>query len=401
MKKTILLLLLTSILLGGCSYGTDVERQAFVVAVGIDKGEVFPLKITFVFANPGGSSGGEESEPSSPKPDIVTVEAPTIFSATKKLDAIKSKVLNMSHVKIVVFSEETAKGGIKNFLKGFASSRDFRPNTYICVSKGSAEKYLKSVKPAHEIFIEKYYDNIMEKVVSDKVNEAYLYYLYFNIAEDFSGSLVPLVGINNNKTDKSSPDLNPGNDDFSYDARAGQIIRDADNPAEIMGSAIFKNDIMAGTLGSFQTDLAHIICDEYYPRNYSINYPDDSRYVTFRLIQQNHPSVESRITKDNVLINIQIPVSIEYVDAGKIENNKKESRLFCDFLKKRLDKEADKLVKDSQQKYKSDFLGLGDSVKHHFIDMQQWKDFNWKSKFPQAKITVSFSVAYADFEEAN
>ena len=58
MKKTIFLLILTSIFLNGCSYGTDVEKQAFVVAVGIDKGEVFPLKITFVFANPGGSSGG-------------------------------------------------------------------------------------------------------------------------------------------------------------------------------------------------------------------------------------------------------------------------------------------------------------------------------------------------------
>ena len=141
MKKLIASLLVTCIILSGCGYGTDVENQAFVVAVGIDKGDSFPLKVTFVFANPGGGGGsgggggggGEEKSSSSPKSDVVTIEAPTVFSAIRKLDAIKSKTLNMSHVKIVIFSDTIAQEGVKKYLSGFASSRDFRPNTYVCV----------------------------------------------------------------------------------------------------------------------------------------------------------------------------------------------------------------------------------------------------------------------------
>ena len=52
MKKILLLFFI--LILSGCSYATDVENQAFVVAIGIDKGVHYPLKTTFVFANPSG-----------------------------------------------------------------------------------------------------------------------------------------------------------------------------------------------------------------------------------------------------------------------------------------------------------------------------------------------------------
>ena len=323
MKKAVLIALLVSLILCGCGYGTDVENQAYVIAVGVDKGESFPVKASFVFANPGGdniSEGG--GAPSAPKPDIVTVEAPTVFSAIRKLDSIKSKAINLSHTKIVVFSKDVAKKGVKDYLSGFASSRDFRPNTYVCVSEGKAEKFLRSVKPVHETYIEKYFDNIMQKVAEDKVNEAYLYYLYYNMTEDFSGSVVPLVGVNKNELPKKdeAPD-NKHKDDFDYEVRAGKIMRKGKNPAEILGSAIFKNDKMIGTLGSFHTDLVRLMCNEFYPRNYSISYPEKSDYVTVRMDQQERCKINTKIKNGVAHIKINVPISIEYVDAGKIENH--------------------------------------------------------------------------------
>ena len=396
MKKLIALIMV--IFLGGCGYGTDVENQAFVVAVGIDKGDTFPVKATFVFADP---SGGSDEKPASPKPDILSVEAPTVFSAIRKIDSIKSKTINMSHVKVVVFSDSIAKDGVGEFLSGFASSRDFRPNTYVCISKGDAGEYLKKVKPAQETFIEKYYDNIMRKVAHDKVNEAYLYYLYFNTMEDFSGSLVPLVGVNENKMDEPSPDIISYSDDFSYEAKAGEILRDGENPTEVLGCAVLRNDKMSGTLGSFKTDVARIISGEYYPRNYSVSYPDKNSFVTIRLIQQKNPVIKGKIKNDTAYIDIEVPLSIEYVDAGKIENNRDKSSQFCKFLEEKLNGEANSLIKESQTKYKSDILGLGNSLKHEFSDIEAWENFNWEKHYSAAQINVSFKVLYADFEEAN
>ena len=104
MKKIFAVIFISALLFSGCSYSTDVENQAFVVAIGIDKGDSFPLKTTFIFANPSGDSssgsgGGEEKSSSTPKPDSVTVEAPTVYSAVRKLDSIKSKTIsNFLHV---------------------------------------------------------------------------------------------------------------------------------------------------------------------------------------------------------------------------------------------------------------------------------------------------------------
>ena len=409
MKKILAVIFISAVLFSGCSYSTDVENQAFVVAIGIDKGDSFPLKTTFIFANPsggssgggGGGGGGEEQSSSTPKPDSVTVEAPTVYSAVRKLDSIKSKTINLSHIKIVVFSDEIAKEGVKDYLRAFASSRDFRPNTYVCIAKGDAGEYLKEVKPAQEIFIEKYYDNIMHKVAADKVNEAYLYYLYFNVSENFSGSLVPLAALNKSKDSPPSPDAHPEGDDFEYESRAGEIMRDAKNPAEMLGSAIMRNDKMVGTLGSFKTDLARIICDEYYPRNYSIKYPEKNDFLTIRLIQQERTQIKTKLVNGNAEIVIYVPISIEYVDAGKIENNIEESKKFCDFLEKKLNEKSKELIYDSQFVYGADILGLGNSMKRHFTDMKEWKKWNWKDKYSSAQIKVVFDVEYADFEEAN
>ncbi len=426
MKKLICIITTICLLLGGCSYGKDVDEQSFVIAVGIDKGESFPLRITFVFANPsgsggggggGGSSGGSEGggggsggssggsggsgESSSPSPDIVTIEAPTTFSAARKLDAIKSKKINLTHTKLVVFSTDVAKEGIKNYVNGFASSRDFRPNTYVCITSGSAQEYFNSVKPSQEKYLEKYYDHIMQKVASDKVNESYLYYLYFNLTDSYSSSIVPLVGLSKNKLNNPAQSIHPHSDDFSYEARAGELLRDASNKAEILGCAVFRNDKLITTLGSFQTDLARLIGDEFYPKNYSIFYPSLSDFVTVRIIQQETVKIKSQIKNENAIIDVSVPISIEYVDAGKIENDQKKSDKFCAYLKKRLESSAKKLIDEFQTKYDCDFLGLGDSLKKHFSNLSQWNKFKWEEKYSDAQINISFDVTYADFEETN
>ena len=196
-------------------------------------------------------------------------------------------------------------------------------------------------------------------------------------------------------------DTDDGDDDFEYEARAGEIIRDAENPAEMLGSAIMRNDKMVGTLGSFHTDMARIICDEYYPRNYSIIYPGKNNFLTIRMIQQESPIIKSGISEDNAKIEIYVPVSIEYVDAGRIENNTEESEKFCNFLENKLNEKAAELIRDSQNIYNADILGLGNCLKVHFWDMKEWRNWNWGEKYRSADIKVTFDVEYADFEEAD
>ena len=243
MKKLCLFLIVTLLTatLGGCGYADEIDEQTFLVALGIDKGKKYNVRATFIFANP--SEGGDKESGSgtkSKKTDIVTVEAPGVYSAIRQLNSIKSKKIEMSHTKIIVFSKELAKEGIESFIYGFAGARDFRPNTYVCISKCSAEKYLRNVKPSQEVFVEKYFDLIMQKVAADKVNETYLYYLYYNIADKHLGSAVPLVNVNKNKLPEEEVPETEELDDFAMNLKAGELVRKSENETEVSGCCIFR-----------------------------------------------------------------------------------------------------------------------------------------------------------------
>ncbi|MEE0866683.1 MAG: Ger(x)C family spore germination protein [Clostridia bacterium] len=397
MKKVIglLLVLLT---LSSCGYGEDIDKQAFVIAVGVEEGTQYNLRTTFVFANPS-SQGGEEgkSKDSEKSEDIVTIEAPTIHSAIRRLNSVKSKKINMTHTKIIVLSEELAKKGVKSLIDGFVSARDFRPNTFVCVSVGSADEYLRSVKPKQEAFVEKYYDHMMRKVVTDSVNEAYLYYLYFNMEDGSCASIVPLVGKNEDDFPKEKT-KETIYDDFAINEYAGQIAEKAENKAEITGSAIFNSDRMIGKIGSLYTDIARFIGGEFYPDNYSITNPSTNEYVTVRLLQNSKPTVKTNINGHKPTVQIKIPISIEYIAPSGIET-KEESDSFLNYMCIQLENKAKELINYTQQGEGADFLGIGEAVKKHFLDINSWQSFNWRQKYKNAEIDVDFEVKTINFEE--
>lgn len=402
MKKLFIILLIPILTFSGCDYANDIDEQAFVISVGLDKGKKEKLSVTFLFSTPSQSGGGESggSEGDNKKKDMITIEAPTVYSAARRLNAIKSKKINLTHTKLIVFSEELAREGLKDYVTGFVSARDFRPTTYICISKGETEKYLKAISPTQDTFIEKYIDHIMGKAVSDKVSEAYLYYLYFNLAQNYSSSLVPLVGVNKNKLPKTADESPKITDDADYSKKAGSLTRKADNKAEISGYAVLRNDKMVASLGEFSSTLAKLISKEYYNENFSFYYPAADNYVTLNIRQIQSPDIKTNIKNGNPSAKIKIPIEIKYVDPHALKSSKNDIS-FRRFLKKKLNKKTKSLVEKMQKTYKSDIFGIGDSFKKHFLTVKEWESFNWEKKYPSADISVSFEITHSDYEEIN
>jgi len=402
MKKICIFLLCTALLLGGCNYASDIDEQAFIIAVGIDKGVTEALQVTFLFSTPSQSGGGGETESGggdSENKDMITIEAPTVYSATRRLNAIKSKKINLTHTKLIVFSEEISKEGLSDYVTSLVSSRDFRPTTYICISKEKTSSYLKSISPTQDTYIEKYIDHIMGKAVSDKVSEAYLYYLYFNLSKNYSSSIVPLVSVNKNKLPKENEKSDKITDDLDYSKKAGSIKRKAKSKAEISGYAVLKNGKLVTSLGDFSSTLAKLITAEYYDESFSFYYPEAKNYVTVTLRQVTSPTIKTKIKNKNTVIKITVPLEIKYVDPHVLTKNNISSSEFQKFLKKKLNKKAKSLITKMQNKYNSDFLGLGDHLKKHFLTVSEWERFNWEEKYKNADISVSFKITGTDFEE--
>ena len=108
-RKAFAIFILTLLILVATTsyYGIrGIDNLAYVVAIGIDKGEKEAYKVTFQFTT---GTSGQSSEQN---PSIInSVEASSIDIAINLMNAYISKELNLSHCKVIVFSEVGKMGG--------------------------------------------------------------------------------------------------------------------------------------------------------------------------------------------------------------------------------------------------------------------------------------------------
>ena len=132
--KSIILLFIILILplffLTGCSEDSSIENLAYVIAIGIDKGENNLLRLSLQFATPesassgnGGSGSGSTSEST-----ITTADCSSIDSGINLINSYISKKINLSHCKVVVFSEELAADGIGDEIYTLINNIQMRPD---------------------------------------------------------------------------------------------------------------------------------------------------------------------------------------------------------------------------------------------------------------------------------
>lgn len=155
-KIFVVIIIIVFILAFSESYSAlNLDNLAFVVAMGIDTSNTDKIKVTFEFINVPSNSQGDTS-----KSEIIlnTVEASSISNAVSLMNSYLEKRINLSHCKIIVFSEEYAKNGIKDEVYSLLNDIQVRPTSNIIISKCSAKYYIQKSKPILENLVTKYYD---------------------------------------------------------------------------------------------------------------------------------------------------------------------------------------------------------------------------------------------------
>ena len=105
--KIIICIVVILVFTTGFNQGQEVDDFAYAIAIGFDTSSANSIKMSFQFAKPVNTS---DSGSSDPQPSFIhTVDASSISSAINLLDSYMSKRINLSHCKVVVFSEEFAK----------------------------------------------------------------------------------------------------------------------------------------------------------------------------------------------------------------------------------------------------------------------------------------------------
>jgi len=410
------------------SYTSDsVDNISYVIAIAVDENEgEHNLQVTFEFMDT--STFSSESSSESKSAIIDTINATSINSAINLLNAYIGKQVNLSHCKVVVFSDKIAQKGINAEVSELMNNIQVRPSTNIIICKGNALEYIQNSTSQLEKILTKYYDifpNSSEYTGYTSNIMIGEFYNYLTTKE--CGNLAILGGLNPTISPSNSSG-NPSNDSADGSSSGGSSGREAsssedssdkekpkEKPAnstpisemisgnapilgergtENIGLAVLKDGIYIGDLTAEDTLCHTLISGEVNSFLLTINNTQIYKnYLDIELFENMSPKISVEIEDNNPKININIKLigRISGIKDG-INYSDEPSNLDLDKISRATEETVKKCITNylnkTSTKLKCDIDYFYNYAKRRFFTMQDWKNYDWSSKYTNSKFDV-------------
>lgn len=422
-------------------YSQNIDHLDYVIALGIDK---IPgsdnLSVTFEFANLGSFSENSSSEQT--EPIINTIIAPTIPNALTIMNAYIGKQLNLSHCKVIAFSEDFAKTGILDEVSFLTHNIQIRPTTNVVVTDCNAVDYLKHSTSSLEQVLTKYYDIFpTSSEYTGYTSNIPLGRFYENLLNKDSGAVTILGslvenadqqnGSQSSSSSQNSDDSNsPQNNNFSSESsdtnnnskkenQSTEIenkntitktiqnnkqdyqsfdpksaISEGDRGAENMGLAVFKDDKYVGSLSTIETLCYSLLKDEVDNFVLTISSPfDESQKVDIKVGDLSQLKTDIDISNNTPVINIKFNLTAEVInvlDNKNLPYDKTLEKLDL-ALKDYLTEEFKTYLYKTSREYKSDINEFYRVAKRHFLTNSDFSNYDWANNYEHAEFDVEFN----------
>ena len=397
----ILLLMILSTLLTSCFDSREIDDKAYVIALGLDKGETNHLRMTLQFAVPSKISSGEGGGGGEGSTSITTVDTPTLYAGLNMINTYVSKQADFSHCKVVVISKELAQEGIHEYIHAMVRGREFRGNMYVAVAMETAEDYIRNVKSTLEINPAKYYEmNYNSYKYTGFTGDTRLINFYMLEECSCRQAYATLVGVN--KYEKSSQFDNnkssykeKGRDyPLEGDFYAGSIPKVYDVKSEAMGIAVFDGGTMVGEFDGEEA-VFHQMLYGTYDHSY-ISIPDPKYPDTFVILNVKQarmpihhvemvgdtPHNSAKVKLEADILSIQSGFNYESIEnMGMLESAAEE------FLKKGILHFLEKT-----KPIHADLCGFGRDLKARYLLWDDWVQVHWLKKYENSKFSVDVKL---------
>lgn len=400
MKKLILILLAIqlTIILGGCYDRKELEEQAYVISVGIDKTDKDKIfRFTFEMSNPEVGSSVANSSTTEPPQEIVSVLGSDFFSAMSAANASVAKAITLDQARVVIVSQELARSKeFINVMQSAPSTVDLRLNAQLVISKEKAEDFIKQNKPKLETRPHKYFQFMLDRAKETGVIPDAPLVRYFQITEgDADLFIAPFA------TNDKDPKEEYGEEDRF---KAGEVQLKGSNPTQFMGSAVFKEGQMIDTLTGEETRFC-LMFDKTQPLEEIIaTYQDPLRPdfgITAR-VQVAKAKVKIDYKPDNKTnIDVFVNVHMNIAAVPSTENymlNSRHRKILHDSLEKQLHDSASKLIRKTQDEYKLEPFYWSLHIRSKFLTIKDYEKADWSKKiYPNANIRLHIKVKSMEF----
>ena len=354
---------LSSILSSGCWNYREVDQFAIVAGVAVDKGTENRFQMTVELIQ---ISGGTDSKTTS---KIVTSEGKTMFDAARNMISLTGKRLYWSHSKVIIMSKEIASEGLIKVIDWYSRDSETREDVSILISEGASAKEILNGQVATENII----SLALDKMIKNQVSLS-------------KAPITDMLLLDMDEHMKSMTAVMPT-----------VVLKQIDGKMtpQIMGTAIIKDDKLAGFLNGEETKDLLFIRNEIKGGLLIEEMKSKSDVTTISLeIFNNKTKVTPVVEGENIKINLETKTTVVIDEIGGIQNfldeegQKKLKQSAENTLKQRIEA----LIKKVQSEYDADIFGFG--LKLYEDKKQEWNkvENNWNEVFKDLKVNIKTNV---------
>jgi spore germination protein KC len=382
-------LLIIILLLTGCNGAHETDEVAWASSIGIDKAADGDLLVSYRIAKPAMAGGSEAAAEAKKTSELITIKAATLAEARNLLNTSLSRTVSLNHVNAIVIGEDLARAGIASLLGPLTRFREFRGTTYLVVARGTAQQTMKENKPQLESLISRWVENFMHSYSESS------YYLPCNLHEFYirlkSNSGAPLAAgyVSNplSGEDRSSGKA-PGGRDKAY--LPGDEPRQGGNPSEFIGTAVFKEDKLAGYLDTAETRALGMLLNKF-PHGYiSVDDPVDPHFAVSTIIRNGRNtkiSVDTSGQAPVIAVDVFLEGEITAIPSG-IDYEEKE---YIPLLENQISVAVQAQIMSMllrTQGWGADAVDFGYYIRPKFSTDEELTAYNWDKRFRQAAFNV-------------
>lgn len=391
-KLFIVVIIIIFLIAFSASYtSSNIGNLAVVVAIGLDVSDTNKIKVTFQFIKPSSVSDSGTSE--QVEPTLFSIDSSSISNAINLMNTNIGKDVNLSHCKLIVFSEELASKGISEEIYTLSNNTEVRPSANIVISKSDAITYLKNSKPTLESLIAQYYEVFVNSSQFTGFNSnATIGDFLYSMTCDACDPYAMLGGISTQDSNSlaNASDSKNTNLHSNFSPASGQYI------SENTGLAIFKKDKLVGELNAIENLCFMLIDNKVNGFLISVPNPKDSNsFVDVYFTPIANTSIDAKIVNNSPYIKIDCKISGRVYSLDKNTNYsdpeilEELSNSCSNYLEAII---SDYLYKTSKV-FNSDINKLGKYIRKNFLTESEYKNYNWADRYQDSFFEVKVNAS--------
>jgi spore germination protein KC len=403
MRRKVILLVWISLcflLLPGCWDSRETDQLGYVLVIGIDKGEENIIRVTFQLAIPEPVEGGQTEKGT----EVVSVEAPSIFAAQELIDTFVSKRSTIIHNKAIVVSEDIAREGLSKYINPLVRSRNLRRTNYLLVTQGKAHDFImENVNLIFERYPSRQFDIFMTSTyMTGLIPNADVHKFYEALNSPGRQPIAALVGVENKNKEQEGEQQAQDKEKETKNEKEkveegmayvpGEIPREGGNKIEMIGTAVFHDDRLVGFLNGKETRYYQMVTGGFGRGNFTFPDPDPveggSNIINIEIMKGRSPEIKVDPAQEKIKLRLFLEGEILSIQSGENYERGALKRQLEDYVSNHITKELMRLIRKTQDEYKSDIFGFGEFTRIDFWTWRDWVNYEWLSKYPQYQVSV-------------